>query len=390
MRPEYKTRSAYLGDGATEIYTFDFKIVNKTHLLVLNVDPDGNVVWAVRATDTTYFTTTLTGETGGSIDLVAPLPLNHRLIILLADDEPTQPAKYVTNDAYTMKQIENSFDWLSGQIQRIRYLLDRSFKLPEKFIDDFQTAMTEIVDDSVIVIEEVTPGEWAATTVPRSEFIGPAGQIDGLNVVGELEYDDPTPMSVVNSGTPTNAILDFVLRKGRTATIAIGTVTSVPPTDPATVTNVGTASDAVFDFEIPRGEDGVSTTLVTIEPNNPNNAIGSNGDLWINSVTGDLFQKELGTYGLKGNIKGPPGGLSLANSFDIPIFTDSFTVLFPGPVPDVNYVPIITLENSVDADPIMFNWMVTQRTVNGFTVKLNAPTDTANYKCLWGYTPYAP
>ena len=41
---------------------------------------------------------------------------------------------------------------------------------------------------------------------------------------------------------------------GTAATIQVGTVTSVPNTDPATITNVGTTSAAVFDFEIPEGE----------------------------------------------------------------------------------------------------------------------------------------
>ena len=98
MRPEYKVRKSYLGDGATDVYTFDFKIVEKQHLLVLHVDNLGDIVWQVRATDTTYFTTTLNSTlTGGSITLVADLPLNHMLLMLLADDEPLQEAKFAAN-----------------------------------------------------------------------------------------------------------------------------------------------------------------------------------------------------------------------------------------------------------------------------------------------------
>ena len=45
---------------------------------------------------------------------------------------------------------------------------------------------------------------------------------------------------------------------GAAATIAVGTVTTVNPGDPATVTNSGTTSAAIFDFEIPEGAPGAA------------------------------------------------------------------------------------------------------------------------------------
>lgn len=79
--------------------------------------------------------------------------------------------------------------------------------------------------------------------------------------------------SVVNSGTVSNAVLDFVLPigpqgpqgiqgiqgvKGDTPTISIGTVTTGTPTTPASVTNTGTPLAAVFDFVIPKGDTGAT------------------------------------------------------------------------------------------------------------------------------------
>ncbi len=46
---------------------------------------------------------------------------------------------------------------------------------------------------------------------------------------------------------------------GAAATIAVGTVTTVPYGTPASVTNSGTSAAAVFDFEIPKGQDGAGT-----------------------------------------------------------------------------------------------------------------------------------
>lgn len=52
---------------------------------------------------------------------------------------------------------------------------------------------------------------------------------------------------------------------GEAATIAVGTVDTVAPGDPATVTNSGDSTSAVFDFEIPQGNpgnDGVMQSVV--------------------------------------------------------------------------------------------------------------------------------
>lgn len=77
-----------------------------------------------------------------------------------------------------------------------------------------------------------------------------------------------TPASVVNRGTATDAVLDFVIPKGAdgsdgqgiAATIQVGTVTAgVTPS----VTNSGTEQHAVFDFVLaqgPAGRDGTNGT----------------------------------------------------------------------------------------------------------------------------------
>jgi hypothetical protein len=75
-----------------------------------------------------------------------------------------------------------------------------------------------------------------------------------------------SPATVTNVGTGNDAVLDFGIPEGDkgdkgdtgdAATIAVGTVTSVPNGDPATVTNVGTSGAAIFDFEIPTGAQGI-------------------------------------------------------------------------------------------------------------------------------------
>ena len=88
--------------------------------------------------------------------------------------------------------------------------------------------------------------------------------INGKNAtikIGTVEEGDTA--QVTNSGTDTDAVLNFVIpnhvipgEPGKAATINIGSVTTVDPTIEASVKNSGTETDAVLDFVIPRGEKG--------------------------------------------------------------------------------------------------------------------------------------
>lgn len=109
---------------------------------------------------------------------------------------------------------------------------------------------------------------------------GPAGKDgqDGRNAtiaIGTTTTGQPgTNASVVNTGTSTNAILNFTIPRGaqgvqgeqgeqgepgedgEAATITVGSVTTVSSEYPATVTNSGTTSAAILDFQIPQGIKG--------------------------------------------------------------------------------------------------------------------------------------
>lgn len=172
MRPAYNVREVYLGDGIQKVFTFDFKIVNVEDLLVLYVDLTGAEVWRARGNDTTYFTTILNEDLdGGTITWVTDEPvLGYKVIILLADDNPTQPSRYTTDSRYTMKKIEASLDTLSGQIQRIRYLLDRSLRLPEKVTDALTTELATLIPEGVLT----TDVDGNFVLIPRADFASDA------------------------------------------------------------------------------------------------------------------------------------------------------------------------------------------------------------------------
>ena len=110
-----------------------------------------------------------------------------------------------------------------------------------------------------------------------------------------------TQASVNNVGTPTNAILNFVIPAGETgatgpqgptgatgatgaqgpagtaATITVGTTTTGDPGTPASVTNVGTSSNAIFNFVIPAGEQGIQGPTGATGATGPQGPAGADG-----------------------------------------------------------------------------------------------------------------
>lgn len=71
------------------------------------------------------------------------------------------------------------------------------------------------------------------------------------------------------------------------------------------------------------------------------------------------------------------GVLSLASG------VSTATITFDTEMPNVNYVVHIAFENSVDADPIFLLHHIYLKTVEEFSIRMNAPTDSANYKINW-------
>ncbi len=92
------------------------------------------------------------------------------------------------------------------------------------------------------------------------------------------------------------------------------------------------------------------------------------------------------------NLGGGGGGTPVndrAGAFTVPISTQTVTVTFTSPVPAATYAIVFSIYNNVDTDPIWLQGVVTSKTLAGFTVLLNAPTDTANYFMDYMVTAYA-
>lgn len=87
-----------------------------------------------------------------------------------------------------------------------------------------------------------------------------------------------------------------------------------------------------------------------------------------------LFSINLGGGGGSGVL------VARANTENIGNGVQNFSVVFSSNIGSANYALNVTIENSVDADPIYLTAVITNKIDTGFDVELSAPTDSANYK----------
>ncbi|MDI2091550.1 collagen-like triple helix repeat-containing protein [Commensalibacter oyaizuii] len=98
-------------------------------------------------------------------------------------------------------------------------------------------------------------------------------------------------------------------------TIKVGEVKVTEPGEKPQVVNVGTSTHAVLDFVLPRGiagSNGKDGTQIVAAERDPSEADTEENALWLNSLTGDLFQRYVGCgcqqgWYKVGNLKGDTG-----------------------------------------------------------------------------------
>ena len=82
---------------------------------------------------------------------------------------------------------------------------------------------------------------------------GPAGTPATIAIGTTTTGEPGTNAIVTNTGTSSNAVLNFIVPRGDAATITVGNTTTLPAGSPATVTNSGTESNVILNFGIPSG-----------------------------------------------------------------------------------------------------------------------------------------
>jgi hypothetical protein len=170
-REQFAPKQTYTGTGSLDEYTFDFKITDLSQLEIVEVDDNGAETQRVRGDDNTYLSGVVFDaiEGGGTVTLAADLPANYKLILLLADDAPTQPYKFRNKTSFTLRRFEDALDNILGAVQRLAYKTKQSLRLHD-------------LDDASAINLQLPP-----------DFAANAGRTFCVNVAGDgLDYGAST------------------------------------------------------------------------------------------------------------------------------------------------------------------------------------------------------
>ena len=146
-RTLYKTKETYIGNGSLAAYTFDFKIEANTQLEVIVMDNSGVEIQRVRGDDTVYLSSVAFDpvDGGGTVNLQANLPTDYDLIILLANDAPTQPFLFSDKLSFNLKRIEAALDFVVGAVMRLTYRANQALRIHDS--EDEETFDAQLPPD---------------------------------------------------------------------------------------------------------------------------------------------------------------------------------------------------------------------------------------------------
>ena len=144
--------------------------------------------------------------------------------------------------------------------------LDEAIEQAQEAVKDAQQA---IADANTAISGANTAAESANSAAQNANNAAEELQdkVDAGDFTASVQVGTTTTLppgqdaTVSNSGTNKDAVFNFGIPKGdpgTAASIQVGTTQTVQPEENAEVTNTGTTSAAVLNFKIPRGEDGMT------------------------------------------------------------------------------------------------------------------------------------
>lgn len=190
-RSTYAPKESYTGTGSLAAYSFDFKIEALTQLEIVEYNTLGVETQRVRGTDTSYLSSVTFDAIngGGTVTLAANLTTNYKLVLLLANDDPTQSYEFRNKGSFTLRRIEGALDFILGAVQRLAYRGKQSLR-----INDYENEET---------IDTQLPAGLADN----------AGAVVKVNSAGNgFEYG-PTSDSLATGGLPNGGAAGAVLKK---------------------------------------------------------------------------------------------------------------------------------------------------------------------------------
>lgn len=135
-----------VGNGATSVYSYGFRIFSNTELKVTTRDTAN--IETLLALTTDYSVTGVGSASGGSITLVAGNLTNLYNITIRRNMPATQTTSHRNQGEFNLDTLEDDLDKARMVDQTQQFSIDRSIKLPEAVTAAFDATLPEGVEDS--------------------------------------------------------------------------------------------------------------------------------------------------------------------------------------------------------------------------------------------------
>lgn len=223
--------------------------------------------------------------------------------------------------------------------------------------------------ETILFGETPTVTNTGTTTDAILNFEIPGGRAATVEVGTFNTVTYGNPLTIENSGTVSDAVFDFEIPAGRASTIAVGTVDDVLYGNPPTVVNSGDTSDAVFDFEIPAGRAStvvvgtVNTVLDGVPATVVNSGDTSDAVFDFEIPAGPRSTITIGTvddvdFGTAPTVTN--SGTTSDAIFDFELTTGRASTLAVGTVTTGSYASIVEIENVGTSSDAVFNFSIPQ------------------------------
>src|SRR5690606_14819709 len=180
-------KESFIGTGSVSQYTFDFKIEDLSHLEVVLANSEGMEVTRVRGDDTEVLDSVTFDNIrgGGTVTLKENLESGWTMLLLLANDVPTQPYEFRRLNSFSLPLFERAMDFFTGALQRVSYLVGKSIKLNDLDSDNFETMMPPIPEDGKLKILELRADRTGMQWTSPAEIVEEGSEGDTIPLGGD-------------------------------------------------------------------------------------------------------------------------------------------------------------------------------------------------------------
>ena len=199
-------RKEYTGNGSTDTFAYDFKIIQDSDIKVYVVTTATGA--SALKTITTHYTVSGAGSASGGNVVMGTPPTSAETLVITREVPYTQAVDYIENDAFPADTHESALDKLTMLTQQLQRDSNRSLVLPVSAPDTVSATMPDpsVNDGKLLAIAsdglsiEATTGRVSTVSASTSTVAVSSGAAQ--SATGSVTFNDETGALALALGLP--------------------------------------------------------------------------------------------------------------------------------------------------------------------------------------------